>query len=87
MIEVERVVSIERPGAKVAPAKKDDPLAVRDILRTGLKSRATVRLNEREQLRVGQTTDLQLLGLQVPGGQGEPREISIRRGVGCGGRR
>ena len=81
MIEVERVVSIERPGAKAAPAKNDDPLAVRDILRTGLKSRATVRLNEREQLRVGQTTDLQLLGLQVPGGQGEPREISIRRGV------
>ncbi len=81
MIEVERVVSIERPGAKAAAAKNDDPLAVRDILRTGLKSRATVRLNEREQLRVGQTTDLQLLGLQVPGGQGEPREISIRRGV------
>lgn len=81
MVEVERIVSIERPGAKAAPAKNDDPLAVRDILRTGLKSRATVRLNEREQLRVGQTTDLQLLGLQVPGGQGEPREISLKRGV------
>ena len=81
MIEVERVVSIERLGAKAAPAKDDDPLTVRDILHTGLKSRATVRLNDREQLRVGQTTDLQLLGLQVPGGQGEPREISLKRGL------
>ena len=46
MIEVERVVSIARPGAKAAEAKNDDPLAVRDILRTGLKSQATMRLNE-----------------------------------------
>ncbi len=51
MIEVERVVSIERPGTKAAPAKNDDPLAVRDILRTGLKSRTTVRLNEQPTLR------------------------------------
>ena len=57
VVEVERVVSIEKPGVKAAAAKNDDPLAVRDILHTGLKSRATVRLNEREQLRVGQTTD------------------------------
>ena len=81
VLEVERIVSIQKPGGKALPAKKDDVLGLPDILRTGSKSRALLKLNDSVQLRVEQLTDLQLLGLSNPQAQAGRSEISIKRGV------
>ena len=81
MLETEREVTIEKPGGTPLPAKKDDVLGVRDWLRTALDSRATLKVNDRVQLRVDQATELQLLRLSEPGSGDGKSEISVRRGL------
>lgn len=79
--ETERVVSIQKPGGAALAAKNGDILGLRDVLRTGLKSRALLELSDRAQLRVEQATELQLLGLSIPGDKNGRGEVSLARGV------
>lgn len=61
-----------------APARTNQTLQARDLLRTGLRSRATLRLADQSLLRVNQLTTLEI---QPPGGPGRPSILDLKKGA------